>query len=227
MLTNLLLALVFFVLSHAVPALPGVRQTLIGRLGRPAYLSVYILISLGAFTWLILAALAAPSWLIWEPVEIHFALAFVCMLLSCMALALGLTSANPLSLSVRPSETGDLPVSGLSWTRHPLLWALVLWSFGHILANGDTTGLLLFGTLGGFAAAYMPILDGRKKRVLGEAVWTRLAQTAPLVPFTGQSRPSFDGPSLRALILGLLLFAGLLAAHEPVIGISPIWIFTR
>jgi len=226
MVTNLLLALLFFILSHAVPAIPGVKQALINQFGRPVYLIVYILLSLGTFTWVILAALAAPSWQIWEPVEIHFSLAVAAMLLSCMVLALGLMTANPLSLSLRRFQTGDTLAPGLGWTRHPLLWALVLWSAGHILANGDTTGVLLFGTLGAFAAVYMPILDGRKKTSLGTTTWDRFRQNAPILPFGGQSKPALDSTTLKAFAFGLVLFGVLLALHEPVIGINPLWIFT-
>ena len=225
MITNLLLALSFFVLSHAVPALPGVKQGLIGRIGRLTYLSTYILMSLGAFTWLIWAALTAPTWQIWEPVEIHFILALISMLLSCIALALGLMVANPFSLTVRQSGQDFIPAPSLSWTRHPLLWALVLWSLGHILANGDTTGVLLFGTLGAFSVAYMPILDARKRQAYGATSWNEMRRSAPLLPFGGSTTPSFDRTTIRALALGLLLFVLLLTLHEPIIGISPIWIF--
>ena len=226
MITNLLLALAFFVLSHALPAMPGVRQTLISRIGRPAYLFLYVLMSLVAFTWLIWAALTAPTWQIWEPVKLHFAAALGLMALSCVALVLGLATANPLSLSIRRAPDGTSLPTALSWTRHPLLWALILWSLAHILSNGDTTGLLLFGTLGTFSALYMPILDRRKRTALGEATWTALTARAPLVPLGKTSAPAMDSYALKALGLGLLLFGILLALHEPVIGISPVWIFS-
>jgi len=227
MVTNLLLALSFFILSHAVPAFPGVKQALVQQVGRKIYLAIYILMSLGAFTWVILAALSAPSWQIWEPLELHFTLALMCMLLSCLALALGLLTPNPFSLSVLPFRAGEIPAASLSWTRHPLLWALVLWSAGHILANGDTTGVLLFGTLGAFSAIYMPILDARKKATLEAETWERMSQKAPLLPFGGQTKPSVDSRTVIAFGLGVALFIILMLLHEPVIGISPIWIFTR
>ena len=34
---------------------------------------------------------------------------------------------------------------------HPMLTALMIWAFAHLLANGDLASVLLFGSLLGFA----------------------------------------------------------------------------
>lgn len=34
------------------------------------------------------------------------------------------------------------------WVRHPMLTGMLVWSIGHLLANGDIRSLILFGGLG-------------------------------------------------------------------------------
>jgi uncharacterized membrane protein len=36
-------------------------------------------------------------------------------------------------------------------TRHPMLWATVIWAISHLFANGDLRSLLLFGSFGVWA----------------------------------------------------------------------------
>ena len=37
------------------------------------------------------------------------------------------------------------------WIRHPMLMGMVVWSIGHLLANGDIRSVILFGGLGVWA----------------------------------------------------------------------------
>ena len=38
------------------------------------------------------------------------------------------------------------------WIRHPMLVAVIIWSIAHLLSNGDSSSLILFGGLGLWAA---------------------------------------------------------------------------
>ncbi len=47
--------------------------------------------------------------------------------------------------------------------RHPQLIAVLLWSVAHLLANGDTRSLVLFGGLGVWALLEIPLLNRRDR----------------------------------------------------------------
>ena len=44
--------------------------------------------------------------------------------------------------------------------RHPQLTAVIVWSFAHVLVNGDTASILLFGGLGAWAVLEIILLNG-------------------------------------------------------------------
>ena len=48
--------------------------------------------------------------------------------------------------------------------RHPQLTAVVLWSLGHLLVNGDAPSLVLFGGLGLWALAAMALINRAEPR---------------------------------------------------------------
>lgn len=82
----------------------------------------------------------------------------------------------------------------LSVAWRPVMWAVALWAVSHLLANGDLVSVVLFGGIAVVAAV---------------GAWR--AQVMPRRLF-----------AWRPVILGLVLYAGLLVLHEPVIGIAPL-----
>ena len=48
--------------------------------------------------------------------------------------------------------------------RHPMLTAVVVWSFAHLLMNGTTRAFVLFGGLAGFAFYFFPGLSRKSSR---------------------------------------------------------------
>lgn len=87
--------------------------------------------------------------------------------------------------------------------RHPQLAGLVIWAVGHLLANGDSRSILLFGVLGLWALIEMQLINSR------EGAWTRPDPT----PLVGEIRP---------IVTGLVIFAVFLFAHLYLFGVSPI-----
>ncbi len=219
-------AFAVFVLSHAVPARPPVRERLIRALGRSGYLAGYLAVSLAALTWLIAAAGDAPyvplwPWAPWQPWIPN-----ISMPVACGLAAYGTAAPNPLSFGGRHVARFDPDAPGIAGlTRHPLLWALALWAGAHAVPNGDLAHVLLFAGLAGFAGAGMPALDRRYRRQLGADTWRRLAKRTSLVPgaalVTGRWRPRGRPDPVRA-VLAVLLWLALLALHPPVIGVSPL-----
>lgn len=87
--------------------------------------------------------------------------------------------------------------------RHPQLTGLVLWAIGHLLANGDSRSLVLFGVLGLWAIVEIMLINRR------EGAWAR----PDPMPVTGEIRP---------VVTGLVIFAVFLFAHPYLFGVSPI-----
>ena len=222
---ELLAAFSAFLLSHALPARPALRRPLAAALGERGYLLAYSLVSVAALAWLVAAAGRAPHVALWDPAPWQAWAPNLAMPPACLLIASGLGAPNPLSFGGRaagfdPERPG---IAGVA--RHPLLLALALWAGAHAVANGDLAHVSLFGAFAGFALLGMGIIDRRKRRLIGEDEWGRLAARTSAWPFAalveGRWRPSAP-PGLGRLGAGLLLWLALLALHAPVVGVSPL-----
>ena len=216
-MTEFFLALSLFLLSHSIPARPAVRERLAGALGERTYVLLYSALSLGLLAWLISAAMRAPVVPLWPLEPWQYYVPILLMLPAFILFAGGALSANPLSISFRrgfdPARPGFVAV-----TRHPILWGFALWSFAHVVPNGDLVPAIMFGGFGLFSLAGMALVDRRKRRQMGEE-WQRLAARFPVVPFTGQ-RPA-PGALLIPVLAGTFLYLALLHLHPLLFGPDP------
>lgn len=219
-------AFVIFFASHIIPARPDVRTWLIGQIGRRTYLLGYAAISVVAFGWLIASADRAPYLAVWPYLPWQTWAPNIVMPIVCLLLAFGTAAPNPLSIASHNDDAFDPDHPGIAGiARHPLLWAGALWAFAHAVPNGDLAHILLFGSLGAFSLLGMPAIDARKRRMLGASEWYRLAHRTSQFPFTamicGNWRPTVHKLNWHRLTIAIVIYAGLLAAHQPVIGVSP------
>jgi uncharacterized membrane protein len=212
---ELALALGVFLGSHAVAGLPGARSRLVSALGEQAYLVLYSLLSLGLLVWVISAAQRAPYLELWppQPWAAHFLVGG--MPIVAILWTATLAEANPFSLSFN-RRTFDPRRPGLAGlVRHPLFVGMALWAAGHVLANGDLAGLLLFGPMLVLSLLGPRVARRKAARRHGTehlAQWERVMATAPL---------SRKLPGGRTVLYGLLLYFALLRLHGPVFGIDP------
>jgi uncharacterized membrane protein len=83
--------------------------------------------------------------------------------------------------------------------KHPMLASVKLWAFGHLLANGDLGGIILFGSF------------------LGWAVYDRISLKrradpgGPPIPVRGV------GNDLIAVVVGIIVYLALAFAFHPVV----------
>lgn len=207
------LAVAVFILTHLLPGVPGLRDALIARLGRPVYFSIYGFVSSVMLVWIGFAYARAPfiplwdqeTWMRWVPALV--------MPAACVLLAGGLTARNPLSLNLRAGafDPGRPGLVGL--VRHPVMWASALWAAAHIPPNGDVASVLLFGLLLLLSLLGPAVLDRRRKGQLGEAEWARLA--------AARGRLRGTNGWFGGVLGGAILYVALPHAHEYVIGASP------
>jgi len=214
-----------FLASHAAPVQPPVRAWLVARLGRTGYLAGFVALSLAALAWLVVAAGRAPWVPLWEPAAWQRWVPNLAMPLVCLLIAHALAAPNPLSFGGRAAGFDpDRPgIAGVA--RHPLLWALALWSAAHLPPNGDLAHVLLFGGFAVFALAGMRAIDRRLQRQRGMPEWQRLARLSSTLPLaalvSGRWRPGLRLSPAR-ILAGFALWLGLLALHPWATGLSPL-----
>jgi uncharacterized membrane protein len=221
------LAMALFLAAHSVPVRPPMRPLLVARLGERGFQIGYSALSLLLLGWLIVEAGRAPyvelwafrPWQLWVP---NLVMPFALLLIAC---ALG--APNPLSFGGAGAERFDPAHPGIAGVaRHPLLWALFLWSAGHLVPNGNLAHALLFGLFAGFSLAGMRMIDRRRRRQLGEAEWRRLSARTSAWPLAalleGRWRPDRRRLPVGRLGAGVAAHALLLLAHPAVIGVSPL-----
>ncbi len=85
--------------------------------------------------------------------------------------------------------------------RHPQLTGLVLWSIGHLFANGDNRSLILFSWLGVWAIIEMILISRR------EGAWQK-------------PEPVSVKNDVVTVIGGCVIYAVLLIAHPHITGIN-------
>ena len=224
-MTDLVLAVAVFIVAHAIPAWRPVREGLVRAIGERSYVVLYTVLSLGLAVWVGYAYAEAPYVEVWP---FRTGLRWIplgAMPIVCVLLIAGLTSPNPLSVGWG-SKGYDPERPGINAvTRHPVMWAFVLWAAAHMVPNGDVASLLLFGLLLGLGLAGPASLDAKRRAKLGAAEWSRLADATSNVPLAavleGKTRVRIGEIGWKRILGGLVLYAALLHLHGPVIGVSP------
>jgi len=142
---RMLLGLLLFFGMHSVPLFGGLRQRLIGILGRPFYLALFALVSLLGL-WLMLQGYALiDNRILWSPLPFGRTLAHALMPL---ALILVVAAYLPSFLKRR--------------LHHPMLIGVVIWATVHLLANGDLASTLIFAPFLTYALLDMALSRPRK-----------------------------------------------------------------
>jgi uncharacterized membrane protein len=188
-----------FFLSHSLPLRPPLRPWLVARLGARGLTLAYSALSVALLAWLIGAAGRAPFvplWT-WAPWQLHVTL--VAMLAVCLVVAFAVARPNPFSFGGGRAGFDPARPGIVRWLRHPLLAAMALWAFAHVLPNGNLAHALLFGTFGTFAVIGHRLVDRRRRQALGPQ-WDRLDRAIrqePVVPRPASLRSFGMASSIR------------------------------
>ena len=155
----LALATAAFVVTHFVSSTP-LRAALVARIGERPYQGLYTLVALITLGWMGWAFAQAPR----EPLFPGLRAApYALMPLAFVLLACGF-GRNPTIVGAEKLLKSEDPARGMiRVTRHPIMWAFMLWAAAHILARGDLKSLIFFGGLFVVAALGTVFMDLRKK----------------------------------------------------------------
>jgi uncharacterized membrane protein len=223
---NLIAAALYFVLIHLLVSGTRVRDILIRRIGQGPYMGLFVVASIAGLVWLGFAFAGARGGpgdeVYWEITPatryVQIALQFVAFLV----IVPGITTRNP--TSVRQEAALDNPdvVRGMvRISRHPFLWGVAVWALGHLLVNGDTASLVLFGSLLLLALFGTVSIDAKRKRALGEK-WDAFAAQTSSIPFgailSGRQKLSLAEIGWVRIAAAVAVWAVLLWAHPILFG---------
>jgi uncharacterized membrane protein len=210
---NLVAAAIFFLGIHLFISGTSLRGTLIRTIGEKAYMAYN-------------ATDNIPNRLYWvAPAALVHAAPLV-MVVAFLFAVIGLTTPNPTALGATAVLDKPDAIKGmLRITRHPFLWAVILWSALHIGLNGDRASIIFFGTFLFLAALGTLAIDGKRKAELGDK-WTSFAAQTSNLPFAaiiaGRNRLGISELGWWRILLGLVAFGALFYGHLYLFGVSPV-----
>lgn len=184
-MTFLVLGLIVFLGIHLLPASPGPRDSLRARLGTGGYMGAFSAVSFLGLALIIYGFSQRTYVPIWTPPAFMKHIVFLLMLPVFILLA-----------------SAYIPSRIRTLAKHPMLLAVKLWAFAHLLVNGDLAGIVLFGSFLAYG-----IFDRISVKRRGAA--------GPMGARTGGL-----GGDIAAVAIGLAVYAFmLLAGHSYFIGI--------
>jgi uncharacterized membrane protein len=227
-MTNLIVAAVVFLLLHLLVSGTRLRDMITGAIGEGPYLGLFSLASLGGLIWLGVAFGAArggPGDVVyWSSSGVTRMIQFILQFVAVMFAVPGIMTRNPTSVGqAGASEDEDVVKGMLRITRHPFLWGVAIWAAGHVLVNGDTAALVLFGTFLILALAGPISIDGKRARAPGSA-WHGFESKTSNIPFAAiaSGRQSFNIGEIGVVRLGVAVavFLIMFGAHPHIFGAS-------
>ena len=155
----LVLATAAFLATHFVSATP-LRPALVRAMGEWPYRGLYSLVALATLGWMIWAYPAAPR----EPLFSGFGvISLVLMPIAFVLIACGF-SRNPTIVGADKLLRSEHPARGvIRITRHPIMWAFMLWAAAHVVAVPSVRSLIFFGAMLLLAAIGTLFMDARKR----------------------------------------------------------------
>jgi uncharacterized membrane protein len=222
-LLSLVIAGAAFCGSHILLSSTRMRGSLRDQLGERGFLAVYSLTSLAVFAWFVAAYSVAPTIVLWPRQRWTALVPVSIMPLTTILLVAGYSTRNPTAVGMERLARADDPAPGiLSVTRHPVMWAIGLWAISHLIANGDLSSVLFFGSLAALALGGTVLIDHKKQLALGSN-WSRLAQVTSNLPFAallaGRTKLRWRDLGILRVAAGLLLYAVLYLAHPIITGL--------
>ena len=145
-MTMLIVGVLLWIVVHLFPSvLPQARASLIARLGEGPYKGLFavdlvIAILLMVFGW----RSAMPEYWYTPPLAGMQTVTFVLVMIAFILMG-----------------AANAPNNLKRHLRHPMLTGVIVWAVAHLLANGDSRSVILFGGLGIWAAIAIITINRR------------------------------------------------------------------
>jgi uncharacterized membrane protein len=188
----LVLGLVIFFGLHSIRILAeGGRAKAVARLGDGPWKGIYSLLSIIGF-FLIVRGFARARWNVvelWAPPVWARHITILLMLFSTILMGAYIFKKSHIAVAA----------------HHPMVWSVAIWAAGHLLSNGSSADLMLFGAFLVWAVADLRSSYARDQR-------NTVAYPAPNW-----------GATMGAFVLGVVIWIALLGGlHLWLFGVSPI-----
>lgn len=183
---KLVVGVLLWSFTHFVPAAARpMREKLAGKLGENGYKGLFLLI-MGLSIYLIISGWKAtlPEFIYLPPAWGRHATALAVLI------AFILFGASHGTNNIR------------RFIRHPQLTAVTLWGIGHLLANGESRSVVLFGGLALWAIIEMVLLNRR------DGAWQK-PEPAPVKK------------DIITVFIGVVVYGVFAGAHQWLFGFSP------
>jgi uncharacterized membrane protein len=181
----MVVGLVLFLGAHVFTTRRATRANVIARLGEGTYKIIYTvaaLVGLALICWGF-SQYRADGWIqVWTPPR---AFKHINMLLMLFAVILVVAAY------IRGNIYAKL--------KHPMLAGVKLWAVGHLLANGDLGGIILFGA------------------ILAWAVYDRISLKRRTDPGSPPIPVGGIGSDVIAVVVGIIAYLALAFAFHPVV----------
>lgn len=190
-LSVLILGLAVFHANHLFVTFRGARAGAIARFGLVGYRVVFSIVSLAGLALIVwgYGAYRAHDWIeVWSPPAFMRHLT-----IGLMVFAVILTVAVVIPSHIKARA------------KHPMLAAVKIWAFGHLLSNGDLGSILLFGSF------------------LGWAVYARIAakrRADEMLPVA----PKGWTNDVIVVVLGIVLYLALGYVFHPIVIGVPVFV---
>lgn len=225
-MAHLAVASFVFVVLHILPSLK-LRDWIVKRIGDPAYMGLFSLASVLGMAWMVIAYQNAPAGdPLWITGPVIRWTTVILMLFAFILVVCGTTGKNPTSaLGTDALKEGQEWTGVFAITRHPVMWAIIIWAMLHLINRPDMRSLLFFGAMGVLGYAGSMSQEVRKRKKFGKAWDDFVAQTSHL-PFLAilQGRAHFHLRDLGGwrVFTAVLLWLATLYLHSHIIGVSPL-----
>src|SRR5438067_2179505 len=217
-MTALVVATAAFLLTHLVTSTP-LRPRLVAAMGEWPYRGAYSAVAMVTLVWMIWAFAHTAGQPLWAGSRL---LPLVLMPFAFILVACGYRR-NPTMVGADRLLQSEDPARGMiRITRHPIMWAIMLWAAAHVLARGELKSLVFFGSFLVLAGVGTILMD-RKKAANPD--WPRFAALTSNVPFVAiaQERNRIVWREIGSLrpAIGLAVFALFFALHSWLFGARP------
>ena len=181
----LVVGILLFTLAHLFPAImKPTRDALAERLGASRYQGLFALVIVASIAIIVFAWQSTVPTPVYAPVLVP-----------------GLTASGLMLVAFILFIAATLPTNIKRFIRHPQMTGTLVWSVTHLLANGDSRSVVLFGSLGLWSLAEMVLCSKR------DGEWQR-------------PTPVALGNDVISVVAGITLFAAFAYFHRAMFGVS-------